>query len=268
MPRIKDQAICIRHVDWSETSQVVTLLTEQHGKISGVAKGSKRMSPSHVARFSGGIELLTLGQVVATLKSTVELASITEWDLQQTHRYLRQDLVDHQMGLYGADLAAALLADSDPHPASFAALRDFLVELGKSYGRATAVLRYQWRMLDDCGYRPELAKDVRIGQPLADAASYLFDAQGGGFTADAQAAEGPAETGPWRCRRQSLEILRRMAADDSDPLRAIAPADIERANRLLCVYARAILDRQLPTMTFMLDFPHQSEPGRPRPGPA
>ena len=28
---------------------------------------------------------------------------------------------------------------------------------------------------------------------------------------------------------------------------------IERANRLLCVYARAILDRHLPTMDFVLE---------------
>ncbi|MEO1235807.1 MAG: recombination protein O N-terminal domain-containing protein, partial [Planctomycetota bacterium] len=75
MPRFKDQAICIRDVDWSETSQVVVLLTETRGKVRGWAKGSRRQSPSSIQRFSGGIELLTAGQVVATTRPSTELAA-------------------------------------------------------------------------------------------------------------------------------------------------------------------------------------------------
>ena len=56
MSRFKDQAVCIRMIDWSETSQIVALLTREHGVLRGLAKGSKRMSPSAISRFSGGIE--------------------------------------------------------------------------------------------------------------------------------------------------------------------------------------------------------------------
>ena len=77
MPRFKDQAICIRHIDWSETSQIVALLTEQLGIIRAVAKGSRRTSPGSVQRYSGGVELLTLGQAVGMIKSSVDLASLT-----------------------------------------------------------------------------------------------------------------------------------------------------------------------------------------------
>ncbi|MBM4027044.1 MAG: DNA repair protein RecO, partial [Planctomycetes bacterium] len=38
----KDQAICLRTVDYSETSQVVTLFARQAGKVRAIAKGSKR----------------------------------------------------------------------------------------------------------------------------------------------------------------------------------------------------------------------------------
>ena len=83
MPRIKDQAICLRLLDWSETSQIVQLLTREHGKVSGLAKGSKRFAPSSIARFSGGIELMTGGELLANHKPTTDLLNITEWDLQQ-----------------------------------------------------------------------------------------------------------------------------------------------------------------------------------------
>ncbi len=67
-------------------------MTETHGKVRGLAKGSKRTSPSHMQRFSGGIELLTRGEIVATTKPTTELATLTEWDLQDDYHYLRRDL--------------------------------------------------------------------------------------------------------------------------------------------------------------------------------
>ncbi|MHC4433863.1 MAG: DNA repair protein RecO, partial [Planctomycetota bacterium] len=38
----KDMAICIRAVDYSETSQIVTLFARDTGKIGAIAKGSKR----------------------------------------------------------------------------------------------------------------------------------------------------------------------------------------------------------------------------------
>jgi DNA repair protein RecO (recombination protein O) len=122
MPRLKDQAICIRLFDWSETSQIVALLTEHHGKVRGLAKGSKRTSPGAVARFSGGIEMLTQGQIVWISKPSVELATLTEWDLQNPYRHLRQDLTAQRLSLYAADLTGALLAEHDPHPNVFAAL--------------------------------------------------------------------------------------------------------------------------------------------------
>ena len=42
----KDQAVCLRKADYSETSQVVTLFTRSHGKIPAMAKGAKRAKSS------------------------------------------------------------------------------------------------------------------------------------------------------------------------------------------------------------------------------
>ena len=243
MPRFKDQAICIRHIDWSESSQVVVLLTLEHGKVRGIAKGSKRASPSSVQRFSGGIELLTMGQVVAVSKRTAELATVTEWDLQDDYHYLRRDLKAQRLAMYAADLTNAMLADEDAHPVAFTAASDFLTGLGGPEGRSLALLRFQWALLEDCGYRPELGRDVRRDGALEEAKAYTFDPVAGGLTIENGIDD-------WRVRRQTVELLRKLSAgeDVSD-----ADADsIGRANRLLCVYARSILDKELPTMGAVL----------------
>lgn len=259
MPRFKDQAICIRHIDWSETSQVVVLLTREHGKLRGVAKGSKRMSPSSVQRFSGGIELLTEGQVVATTRPTAELANITEWDLQQPHHHFRVDLAAQQIGLYAADVCNQMLETLDAHPRCFEALAALLPKLADPSERQPALLQFQWVLLDDCGYRPVLDADVHTGEQLPGEGALTFDGLAGGLTRRPAAAGGQVGTvegaGPWRVRAATIELLRHLAnADDISQvsLDDYADADLLRANRLLCVYLRTILDRELPTMQFVL----------------
>lgn len=244
MPRFKDQAICIRHIDWSETSQVVVLLTQAHGKLRGLAKGSKRQSPSSVQRFSGGIELLTMGQVVAVTKSTAELATLTEWDLQNDYHYLRRDLKAQQLAMYAADLCNAILADEDAHPGAFDVMSAFLAELGSKGDHPGALLRFQWALLQDCGYRPELDRDVRLGDALGQSKAYTFDPIAGGLTVENGVAD-------WRVRKQTVSLLRMLSAGKS--INEVDADSVGRANRLLCVYARAILDKELPTMRKVLE---------------
>lgn len=252
MARFKDQAICIRHFDWSETSQIVALMTAEHGKLRGLAKGSKRTSPSSVARFSGGIELLTRGEVVGVIKPSAELVTITEWDLQDPYRHLHTDLAAQRLGLYAADLTNALLADHDAHPRSFAELAAFLEALADPGRRQAALLHFQWRLLEDAGYKPELEIDARSGAELpAGETLYTFDARAGGITRQPTGLTSTDATGigPWRVRRETVEALRAVAAGEI----VGEETALARANRLLCVYVRAILDRPLPTMALILE---------------
>ncbi|MEO0515041.1 MAG: DNA repair protein RecO [Planctomycetota bacterium] len=247
MPRFKDQAICIRDLDWSESSQVVVLLTQTRGKVRGIAKGSRRMSPSGIARFSGGVDLLTAGEVVATTRPSSELAAITEWDLQENFFQLRRHFRAQRVGMYAADVCNALLADEDPHPVVYGLLRELLEALCATAGEALAIeaalLRFQWGLLEDLGYKPELAQDVRRGGELKRVKTYTFDPTAGGLTSDKGIAD-------WRVRSETVAALRAVAGGEA--LGEIEEVTLERANRLLCVYVRTILDKELPTMGVVL----------------
>ena len=87
-----------------------------------MAKGAQRTSPSLVQRYSGGFDLLTRGEAVGMIRPHGQLTTLTEWDLQASHHHLRADLDGMRLGLYAADLANALIADHDPHTASFDAM--------------------------------------------------------------------------------------------------------------------------------------------------
>ncbi len=263
MPRLKDDAIVLRETDWSETSQVVTLMTASHGKVRGLAKGAKRLSPSSVSRYSGGFSPLTRGQIVGTIKPAAGLATLTEWDLQEPYAHFRSDLDAQHLGLYAVDLVNALLAEDDPHPGTFAALASLLGELARDDEptRAAALLRFQWRVLTDCGFGPELDKDVCSGQPLPETGQLVFDPQAGGLSAAGHASGQEDTAGPWRIRRETVTLLRALSAGKLPHADAAAEAEadanvdlasLQRGNRLLCAYARSLLDRPLPTMALIL----------------
>ena len=71
----KDTAICIRTTDYSETSQIVTLFTKAAGKISAIAKGSKRPKSA----FDGPLEVLSYGRIVFSDSNREKLATLTEF---------------------------------------------------------------------------------------------------------------------------------------------------------------------------------------------
>ncbi|QDU35360.1 DNA repair protein RecO [Poriferisphaera corsica] len=276
MPRITDQAICVRHLDWSETSQIVVLFTREFGLVRGVAKGSKRMSPSAVARFSGGIELLTRGEVVAMVKQQESLAAITEWDLQDDCHVFRRKLKLQQLGLYAADLVGHLFAEQDPHPRSFFALQQVLEKLCEIYriDRScpdtmcqAAVLGFVYLLLRDVGYAPNVTHDVLTGEELTQQNSFHFDPIAGGLTME------PTQD-DWRVRLSTVKILRQTAGlvpmgsgEEGEDIEAkvgytfdqiysmlskVEGDTLKRANRLLCSYIRSLLDKQLPTMGYIL----------------
>lgn len=118
----KDLAICIRAIDYSETSQIVTFFTRAAGKIDAIAKGSKRpKSP-----FDGPIEVLSHGNIVFIDPASEKLATLTEFQQQPALINLRNDLFVLYACLFAAELLNKLTDDHDPHPELFDGFLEFL----------------------------------------------------------------------------------------------------------------------------------------------
>lgn len=233
MNRFEDQAICVRVWEWSETSQVVCILTHQHGLIRGLAKGSRRDR----APFSGGFEVLTLGDAGVITKPSRELAILTHWDLRWTLPEARRDLNVFHAGLYAVDLAGRLVQDQDPHPGLFRALRTCLEDLPTSV--TPALLRFQWAALTDTGHRPEIMRNVSSDDSLPDSTILGFDPRLGGCVSD-PGKQAPSGSGVWRVRAATIHTLRNLTSSDN-----LSLPDARRASKLLHAYTCYVLGRPL-----------------------
>lgn len=249
MPAQHDDALCLRQWDWSETSQTAVLLTRSMGVLRVLAKGSKRpKSP-----YSGGLEMLTRGQASVIVRPNTELALLTEWDLLQSFPALRQSYHAHSAGLYVADLLMHMVHDHDPHPGLYDAAVQCLTRLEGHVGEA--VLQFQWCVICQTGMRPVIDADVRTGEALSDAPTFLFDPSLGGVIEAGTPAPGGGGggggggVGAWGVRRGTLDLLGQIDAPDRHA--AADDESIDRANRLLASYIRHILGEQPPTMSVL-----------------
>ena len=118
MASIKDNAIVLRRLDYSETSQVLAFFTRRHGQRRLIAKGVKRSTKK---KFSPGIDLLEQGELVFWHRPQSEsgLATLTEW--RQTNLFvgLRAGLDRWYAGQYAAEITASMTQENDPHPALY-----------------------------------------------------------------------------------------------------------------------------------------------------
>jgi DNA repair protein RecO (recombination protein O) len=154
----KDQAICLRAVDYSETSQVVTLFGRLSGKIRAIAKGSKRPKSA----FEGPMEPLSFGPIIFSGSRKDQLATLTEFQPQPVRGELRRNLAALHSALFAAELIDLLTEEYDPHAALFDHFLQFLqdIEEGKAGpDRRDFTLRlilFQFVLLHEVGLRPTL----------------------------------------------------------------------------------------------------------------
>src|SRR3954451_4668586 len=130
MPLTADRCICLRKVEYSETSQILTLLGRREGIVRVIAKGAHRTTKQGASKFGGGIDLLDIGQAVFTLDLERQLGTLTEWTLVEGQLELRRDLRAMYLAQYAAELVGFLIEEHDPHPDLYDRLEQTLTELG------------------------------------------------------------------------------------------------------------------------------------------
>ncbi len=227
MARLQSLGVCVREGEFSETSQVVTVFTREHGIVRGLAKGARRNSGS----FDGGVELLSRGELLWVAKPAGQLSTLTAWTVLSTSPALRNSWTRWACAMYLAQLIAALFQEADPHPRTF----DRVVQLLEHPGQKPLedLLETLWLALDDAGFRVELDTDIVSGAQLGTDKPIWFLPGRGGFTI--QASENA-----WGVRGGTLNRLRQI-----EPVRAADADATRRAIRLLHAYAREILGREL-----------------------
>lgn len=150
---LRDKAICLRAVNYSETSQVVTLLGRDHGKLTVIAKGSRRPKNS----YDGPVEIFSFGPVSFAPGRGEAMGSLAEFQQIPAFRGLRLNFNALSAALLAAELTDKFTEMHDPHPELFDALEQFLADVQQARDLReilTYLILYQLTLLDQAGIRP------------------------------------------------------------------------------------------------------------------
>jgi DNA repair protein RecO (recombination protein O) len=170
--RVGDEPAFLLHmVPYRETSLVVDLFSRNHGRIGAVAKGAKR--PRSALRAV----LLQFQPLAVGWSGRNELRTLTgaEWRGGLTSP-AGQALLS---AFYMNELLIRLLPREDPHPMLFDGYETALGALSDGASIDETLRRFEWLLLRETGYAPDLAHDAE-GRPITAHADYAWS-PGGGF---------------------------------------------------------------------------------------
>jgi len=212
----KSLAIVLRLIDFSETSVVTTLFTEDFGKITALAKGAHRPK----GPFEAALDLLAVCRIVFIHKASDALDLLTEAKLERRFRAATRDLSHLYAGYYVAELLQNLTDDGDPHPQLFQAANQTLIDLDDACDLARVVLRFEMIALREAGHLPSFDRCAACGGETLTKGRIAFGQLAGGvLCGECRAGQrqvvsvSPGVIRAFRCFADPNDSWRRMELD-------------------------------------------------------
>jgi DNA repair protein RecO (recombination protein O) len=259
--RFKSLAIPLRRIDYSASSQILTLLTREYGGVHCIAKGAYRpKSP-----FRGPFDLLTLVEVVLWRRpgSSSSLAIVSEATPVDGFRGIRRRWNRYAAGAHVLDFLRAVETPEDPTPELFDLAAWTLADVSRAErdGELTEILaRFEWQTFRLLGLGAEIVACGDCGRPWRQVERPVF------FCLDSAGVLCPRCRGvcPGRPGRvvpgrvvQRLNALGRepIGARDANPRPGAAePADSRALRRLLEQLRVFLLERNFPMIEYTANF--------------
>jgi DNA repair protein RecO (recombination protein O) len=160
--KFKTQAIPIRVVDFSNTSQVVALFTRERGLVDGIAKGAHRPQSG----FQGPFDLAVLYEVVVFDRRASGLSILTESTVLDGLRGLRSKWFRHVAACHVLEFLRVVAVAGEREAALFDAAKTALEALGEAPARTMGAIltRFDARALAALGLLAPIRACVACGR--------------------------------------------------------------------------------------------------------
>lgn len=162
-------AIVLRWRAYGESDKIATLLTEDFGKLTGIAKGAKNSR----RRFANSLEPLARVRLRFRQKPTANLAFLESCELRSSTGAL-SDPSRFAYASYLAELADQLTPEDDPVRGLYALLDEALGELERGPATTAFLRGFELQLLSRAGFEPQLDACTRCGRAWrGDEAAHL-----------------------------------------------------------------------------------------------
>ncbi len=243
----KSDAIVLRVIDFSETSCVVTLLTREFGKITGLAKGARRKKNP----FESALDLLAIVRLVFWPKAPRAMDLLTEAKLERRFRAGGKCLRRLYCAYYVAEIVGLLVEHNDPMPSVYDLTEETIRRLDGGCDPDWALFRFEMGLLNLLGHRPQLDACIGCGRPRRGNALWVAFAPIGGGTVCPACRVGQQHV--LSVRTETIEFLNRIGQANFETAGELGPdpATVSEAREVLNHYVSHVAGREPRTQRFL-----------------
>ena len=242
MPFQRSPAVCLRKIDFSESSQVLRFFTRDQGKVSCIAKGAKRRKGSFDAPF----DLLGLYDLVRIEKRPGTLDIVTEAKLLRAFTGLRADYARYVTACYAAEFSDEFTEEGLGVPRLYDLLVEALERLEEGRPVPDVLFSFEARALAALGYAPRARECGVCRRPVGSQEAYFSVRDGGAVCVACR----PRNDTWFPVRRASLESIARFS-EGQMPREEVKVPLARELRQIFDVCIRFHLERELKSSRFV-----------------
>ncbi|WIV18289.1 DNA repair protein RecO [Paenibacillus polygoni] len=227
------EGIVIRSMDYGEGNKIITLCTENGGKVGVLVRGAKKAKSRHAALT----QPFTYGEYVFFRNQG--LGTLNQGEIIESHHLLREDIIKAAFASYACELLDRVLQDDETGTFWFKQLKACLGALQEDKDPAIIIHLYEMKILQSTGYAPELQACISCGRERPDEEYFISPGLGGVLCRACKHFDPPA----MNITPRALKLLRLFSALDLQRLGNISVREETKAE--IKVIMRAFMDQQL-----------------------
>lgn len=236
------EGIIIRVRDFDEADKIITVLTQEEGKVQAVARGARR--PRN--RYAGATQLFT--QVAGAFFKGRTLDTVSQLDMQESFRPLREELDRMACATYACELTDEMITDKFRHESIYLLLLVTLHLLTADPDPLMLLRAFTLKFLAEVGFRPQVQGCLVCGEEV-QGDFVRFSPEMGGVLCDTCRGEGEV----LHIYGGTLVVMRHLLQVD---LRKLKPLKLDsrivtELGRVLDLYVAKRLEKPLKSETFL-----------------
>ncbi len=242
---IRTEGIILRRKDFGEADRILVLFSRKLGRISCIAKGSRKPS----SKISGHIELFTRSSFLISRGRNLHI--ITQAENIESYDDLRKSLTGIGRGSYVVELVDAFTYEEGSNLKLYDLLLVTLESLNRGDNPSIVIHYYELHLLDLVGFRPELFNCVECGEKIIEQNQFLSGELGGVICPGCISGVTGGAVRPISAR--TLKYLRHFQRSGLQNLLVlnIQPEILEGIEKIVRYYLTHTLERHLNSPDFL-----------------
>lgn len=238
----RTRGIILKRKKYGEADRLLTIYTEKKGKITAIAKGSRKI----LSKLGGHLELFYLSDFIVIEGKNID--TIIGAEIIEVFPDLRKDSDKTRQAYYFAELIDQLIREEETSREIFNLLLKCLKYLDKDNNSLLLVF-FELGLLLLLGHRPEIKVCVKCRKKLKPKNNYFSDLFGGILCENCHKFDISSQV----ISTEAIKILRLLSQDNISIINKIKIADNLRKDleQILLRFIQGIAEKEMKTSRFL-----------------